>query len=134
MSQRPAHERLSAGSFTAAQGAPATAGRPDTLVGQPDVGWAYSLTARASHRCRSTRVRKHTLQLFERALRLKPIAFLLLNLLIAGCAARQISVNPARIVDLSYSFGPQTIYWPTAQPFELRRVAYGRTPQGYFYA
>src|SRR5688572_22037144 len=49
-----------------------------------------------------------------------------------GPAAR--AIDPAKVIDLSYAFGPDTIYWPTAQPFELRRVAYGRTPRGYFYA
>lgn len=44
------------------------------------------------------------------------------------------AVDPAKIVDLSYAFGPDTIYWPTAEPFRLQRVAYGRTPRGFFYA
>jgi kynurenine formamidase len=42
-------------------------------------------------------------------------------------------IDPAKIVDLSYSFGPETIYWPTAEPFKLRRVAYGRSVGGYWY-
>lgn len=51
-----------------------------------------------------------------------------------GCAQQQHCViDPSRLVDLSYSFGPDTIYWPTAQPFKLQRVAWGRTPGGYFY-
>ena len=52
-----------------------------------------------------------------------------------GCATKRNSsaINPARIVDLSHSFGPSTIYWPTAEPFKLQRVAYGRTQGGYFY-
>jgi kynurenine formamidase len=37
-------------------------------------------------------------------------------------------------VDLSYSFGPDTIYWPTGESFTLERTAYGPTPQGYWYA
>ena len=44
------------------------------------------------------------------------------------------AIDPAKLVDLSYSFGNNTIYWPTAEPFKLQRVAYGRTPRGYFYA
>ena len=53
-----------------------------------------------------------------------------------GCVRRQAdpAMNADRVIDLSHSFGPDTIYWPTAEPFKLRRVAYGRTPQGYFYA
>ena len=63
-----------------------------------------------------------------------------LTALIAGCAGNPrgggpaLAFDPAKVIDLSYSFGPDTIYWPTAKPFELRRVAYGRTPGGYFYA
>ncbi len=54
----------------------------------------------------------------------------------AGCAAPSRpapAIDPDRVVDLSYSFGPDTIYWPTAQPFKMQRVAWGRTPGGYFY-
>jgi kynurenine formamidase len=53
-----------------------------------------------------------------------------------GCAAPSRSapaIDAARVVDLSYTFGPDTIYWPTAQPFKMQRVAWGRTPGGYFY-
>ena len=54
----------------------------------------------------------------------------------SGCAAPPrpaLDIDPQRVVDLSYSFGPDTIYWPTAQPFRMQRVAWGRTPGGYFY-
>ncbi|WP_428939922.1 cyclase family protein [Fontivita pretiosa] len=64
----------------------------------------------------------------------------LVALTLGGCAASRkaapttmLEIDPARIVDLTYSFGPDTIYWPTAQPFRLQRVAFGRTPSGYFY-
>jgi kynurenine formamidase len=54
-----------------------------------------------------------------------------------GCAARpsdsSLRIDPAKVVDLTYSFGPDTIYWPTAQPFKLQRVAFGRAAGGYFY-
>ncbi|HMF58416.1 MAG TPA: cyclase family protein [Pyrinomonadaceae bacterium] len=39
-----------------------------------------------------------------------------------------------RIVDLSYAFDEQTVYWPTADTFHLETVAEGMTPQGYFYS
>jgi kynurenine formamidase len=57
-----------------------------------------------------------------------------------GCAAHRTrmagapAIDTGKIIDLSYDFGPDTIYWPTAEPFKLRRVAYGRTDKGYFYA
>jgi kynurenine formamidase len=59
--------------------------------------------------------------------------------LAAGCARTQSRPQPAvidlqKVVDLSYSFGPDTIYWPTAEPFTLERVHYGPTEKGYWYA
>src|SRR5688572_24589628 len=55
-----------------------------------------------------------------------------------GCASMQgsrpaLQVDPVKLIDLTYSFNSDTIYWPTAQPFKLQRVAYGRTPGGFFY-
>ena len=44
-----------------------------------------------------------------------------------------VKIDAAKVVDLSYTFGPDTIYWPTAEPFKLRRVSYGRTAAGYWY-
>jgi kynurenine formamidase len=37
-------------------------------------------------------------------------------------------------IDLSHDFSSQTIYWPTAKPFELEVVSAQRTPAGYYYA
>ena len=38
-------------------------------------------------------------------------------------------------IDLSHSFGPSTIYWPTdTLGFQLTELAYGHTEGGYFYA
>ena len=56
---------------------------------------------------------------------------------LVGCASHSGAGKPiidvSRVIDLSYSFGPETIYWPTAEPFKLTRVAHGRTPGGYWY-
>src|SRR5262245_50079974 len=38
------------------------------------------------------------------------------------------------IVDLSHDYGDETVFWPTAEPFKLEKVADGVTPQGYYYA
>ena len=48
----------------------------------------------------------------------------------------QAAVKPpkGKLVDLSYPFNAQTIYWPTAKTFTLEKVAEGETEQGYFYA
>jgi len=43
-------------------------------------------------------------------------------------------IDAGKVVDLTYAFGPDTIYWPTAESFKLERVAYGPTPHGYWYA
>jgi kynurenine formamidase len=40
----------------------------------------------------------------------------------------------AEWIDMSYTFDEQTIFWPTAQPFELEVVAAGVTEGGYYYA
>lgn len=57
-------------------------------------------------------------------------------LLLGACSAgpRTGAVDLGKIVDLSHSFGPETIYWPTAESFELERVSYGPAPGGYWYA
>lgn len=39
-----------------------------------------------------------------------------------------------RIVDLTHAFDEQTIYWPTAAPFQLIRESAGVTERGYYYA
>jgi kynurenine formamidase len=39
-----------------------------------------------------------------------------------------------KLIDLTYPFNAQTIYWPTAKTFSLEKVAEGETAQGYWYA
>ena len=39
-----------------------------------------------------------------------------------------------RIVDLSHPFDEQTVYWPTAEGFKLKKDFEGQTDKGYFYA
>jgi kynurenine formamidase len=38
------------------------------------------------------------------------------------------------VVDLSHDYSDQTVFWPTAEGFKLRKEADGMTPQGYYYA
>lgn len=41
----------------------------------------------------------------------------------------------AKVVDLTHPFDAQTIYWPTSpSAFELKSLAYGPTPGGWFYS
>src|ERR1041385_6400807 len=39
-----------------------------------------------------------------------------------------------RIVDLTYAFGADTVYWPTAEQFKLETDFEGVTDKGYFYS
>jgi kynurenine formamidase len=58
---------------------------------------------------------------------------LLLSVLIAGQASAQ-SLNPSRLVDLTYPFDETTVYWPNGEGFEYKRTAWGMTPAGYWYS
>ena len=41
----------------------------------------------------------------------------------------------ARVIDLSHTYGKDTLYWPTSpSDFELRELAHGVTPGGWFYS
>ncbi|MGZ5477155.1 MAG: cyclase family protein [Thermoanaerobaculia bacterium] len=56
-------------------------------------------------------------------------------LLAAGCATAPINLKNADIVDLTFAFDANTLYWPSSPSgFELKRLAYGPTPAGYFYS
>ena len=37
-------------------------------------------------------------------------------------------------IDLTYAYSEETLYWPTADGFELEEVAHGETEAGYFYS
>ena len=56
----------------------------------------------------------------------------------AGCGAPSVPPPPAfpggALVDLSHAYDAQAIFWPTAKPFRLEKVADGITPGGYYYA
>lgn len=63
---------------------------------------------------------------------------LLSTLLTAACAAPPASmsaiVRESTFVDLSHSYGADTVFWPTAEPFKLTVVNDGVTPAGFYYA
>jgi kynurenine formamidase len=74
------------------------------------------------------------------------VALLALTLT-AGCSSPAVApppsstgVTPTRpfptgeLVDLSHSYEAAAIFWPTAEPFRLEKVADGVTPGGYYYA
>jgi len=55
-----------------------------------------------------------------------------------ACAAPPSSVSTTAtlgtVVDLSHAYGPDTVFWPTAEPFKLTVVSNGVTDAGFFYA
>jgi kynurenine formamidase len=67
---------------------------------------------------------------------MKRSAVLLLLLAAPGCqrAAVPDRLTSGTWIDLSYDYSADTIYWPTAKPFELQVESAGRTPAGYYYA
>ncbi len=74
-----------------------------------------------------------------RGVYVSPAGFGALALLAAACAGPGPAPQPAawpagELVDLSHPYDAQTIFWPTAEPFRLEKVAEGVTPLGYYYA
>ena len=62
----------------------------------------------------------------------KTLVFASMLMALAGTTSAQ---KPARrLIDLTYSFSSQTIYWPTAEGFRLRTDAEGMTGKGYWYS
>lgn len=49
-------------------------------------------------------------------------------------AFAQVRIDPTKLVDLTYAFGNDTVYWPNAQPFEWQKESWGVNPQGRWYA
>jgi kynurenine formamidase len=45
-----------------------------------------------------------------------------------------LTIPTGRLVDLTHSFGADTIYWPTENGFQLEKEHEGETPGGWYYA
>ena len=43
-------------------------------------------------------------------------------------------IDENKLVDLTYPLDEQTVFWPTNKPFTWEKAAWGRTPNGYWYA
>lgn len=43
-------------------------------------------------------------------------------------------IDDNKVIDLTYAFDENTIFWPTAKPFQREVVAVGQTAAGYWYA
>jgi kynurenine formamidase len=56
-----------------------------------------------------------------------------LTLLILFSCSKSVP-KKTRMLDMTYPFDENSIYWPTARPFELTRVFWGKTEAGYWYA
>lgn len=62
---------------------------------------------------------------------------LLVLLFLCACTTARPPVDLARaeLVDLTWSYDEHTLYWPTSpSAFELKELAHGQTPGGWFYA
>ena len=60
---------------------------------------------------------------------------LLLTGLLGGCSeSGTLGFDDYRVVDLTHTFDESTLYWPTDQPFQHERTAWGRTEGGYWYS
>ncbi len=58
-------------------------------------------------------------------------------LFLVGCATARVPIDlqHVEIIDLTYPFSEQTLYWPNSPSgFELKRLAFGKTAAGYFYS
>jgi kynurenine formamidase len=59
---------------------------------------------------------------------MKRVVWIAAMLAVVGSPALRVAaldIDPAKVVDLSYGFGPETVYWPTARRFALEVVAHG---------
>lgn len=60
---------------------------------------------------------------------------LLLSLALMTLAATTAAQKPGRkLIDLTYPFSSQTVYWPTAEGFQLKADSEGMTEKGYYYS
>ena len=66
---------------------------------------------------------------------MKTLSLCLLLALVAGPAARAVADEPlaGRIVDLTHAYDGDTVYWPTADGFELTVDFKGMTDGGWYY-
>jgi len=71
----------------------------------------------------------------------KILTTLLTILVLTGCvnstpteSKKSADLSKSKIIDLTYTFSKETIYWVTAREFELDVVYKGDTDKGYFYA
>ncbi|HEV8428197.1 MAG TPA: cyclase family protein [Pyrinomonadaceae bacterium] len=59
---------------------------------------------------------------------------ILLGLVVSVMAQKTAAFPSGRIVDLTYAFDANSVYWPTAEQFKLETDFEGITDKGYFYS
>ena len=59
---------------------------------------------------------------------------LFLFLVVPVMAQRPATFPPGRVIDLTYAFDANSVYWPTAEQFKLETDFEGVTDKGYFYS
>jgi len=68
---------------------------------------------------------------------MKALTLMLSFVLFTGAAfgqRRSVAFPGGVVVDLSYPFGSETVYWPTAEPFHLEKDFEGVTEKGFYYS
>ncbi|MFY0602450.1 MAG: cyclase family protein [Flavobacteriaceae bacterium] len=72
---------------------------------------------------------------------MKQFSFLLIlsSFLFFSCQKEQkrsqlLDLSKNKIIDLSHSYSPETVYWVTAKEFEMDTVFQGMTEKGYYYS
>jgi kynurenine formamidase len=65
---------------------------------------------------------------------MRAVAVLAIAALLLGCRSDPPAFSNGRIVDLTWAFGEETIYWPTEEGFAHEREFAGRTDAGYYYS
>src|SRR5882672_10795313 len=63
---------------------------------------------------------------------MKLLTFLLLLLFVTPVLSQKLPAG--RVIDLSYAFDADTVYWPTAETFKLEKDFEGITDKGYYYS
>ena len=64
-----------------------------------------------------------------------PFIGCLLLVFVSNLGSRALAQLPkGKLIDLTHDYSRETIYWPTAEPFQLEKVFDGMTEKGYYYA
>jgi kynurenine formamidase len=58
---------------------------------------------------------------------MKRLGWAVVLLILATLRVQAIDIDPAKVVDLTYGFGPETVYWPTGKRFVLESVFKGES-------